>query len=208
MRILLVLAVAAAAAAPDVKKLILQPAQVGKGYILLERRDGSGVNGTVTLDLCGRSGYTSEKLRTHRLQVNYAKSATAPGLSNEVVTYKSGGAELAMREVLRHALNCPRTPIKTGDPALPPLRFTITRIHVPKLLKGYLAVRVRVTGTLKGKKVDQTSYAAYQRSGNVLSGVYSFGANDGRQFKLFVHAAQESAGNLRRGGAPPSAPTA
>jgi hypothetical protein len=208
MRILLALAVAAVAAAPDVQKLILQPAQVGKGYILAPRRDGSGVKGTVTLDLCGRSGYTSEKLRTHRLQVNYLKSPTAPGLSNEVVTYKPGGAELAMQEVVQHALNCPNTPIKTGEPGLPPLRFTITRIQVPKLLKGYLAVRVRVTGTIQGKKVDQTSYAAYQRHGNVLSGVYSFGANDDKQFRLFVRAAQESAGNLRRGGAPPTPPTA
>jgi hypothetical protein len=208
MRMLLAVIAASVAAGPNVEKLILQPDQIAKGYILAQRQDGSGVKGTVTLDLCGRSGYTSERLRTARLQVNYVKSTTAPGLSNEVVVYENGGAALAMREALQHALRCPKHAIKTGEPGLPPLRFTITRLAAPGLLKGYLAVRVRVTGTVNGKKVDQTSYAAYQRLGNVLSGVYSFGDNDAKQFQLFVRAAQESAKNLRRGSAPPSAPTA
>ncbi len=208
MRILLALAVAATAGALDVKKLLLLPAQVGKGYSVYERKDGFGVNGTVTLDLCGRSGYTSEKQRTARIQVNYLKTLKEPGLSNEVVTYKPGGAALAMREVLQHAQNCPTTPIKTGEPGLPPLRFTITRVEDSKLLKGYLAVRVRVRGTVNGKKVDQISYAAYQRHGNVLSGVYSFGPNTAQQREFFLHAAEESAKNLRRGGPPPNPPTA
>ena len=198
----------AAAAAPDVQKLLLLPAQVGKGYAVYQRKDGAGVNGTVTLDLCGRTGYASEKQRTTRLQVNYLKSPKEPGLSNEVVTYKPGGAALAMREVLQHAQNCPSTPITTGEPGLPPLRFTITRVNDPKLLKGYLAVRVRVRGTVNGKKVDEVSYAAYQRHGNVLSGVYSFGPDTPEQRAFFLHAAEESAKNLVRGGPPPNAPTA
>ena len=62
---------------------------------------------------------------------------------------------------------------------------------------------------MNGKKVDQTSYAAYQRLGNVLSGVYSFGPEHGTaDVQFFLHAAEESAKNLKRGGAPPSAPTA
>lgn len=206
MRILLALALAAAAA-PDVHKLILQPSQLGKGYGVYQRKDGAGVKGTVTLDLCGRTGYASEKQRLTRLQVNYLKTPKTPGLSNEVVTYKPGGAALAMQEVTRHALHCPRTPIATGK-GVPPLRFTITRMEDSKLLKGYLAVRVRVRGTVNGKSVDQVSYAAYQRYGNVVSGVYSFGADTGQQLKFFLNAAEESAKNLRRGGPPPNAPTA
>jgi hypothetical protein len=99
-------------------------------------------------------------------------------------------------------------PIKTGEAGLPPLRFTITRLTDSKLLKGSLAVRVRVQGTVKGKKVDQVSYAAYQRRGDVLSGVYSFGSDTPEQLAFFLHAARESAKNLRNGSAPPSAPTA
>jgi len=208
MRILVALVLASITAAPDVEKLILHPAQVGPGYVMLNRKDGKGVKGTVTLDLCGRSGYPSEKLRTARLQVNYLKQNSVIGLSNEVVRYRPGGAAQAMREVISHAVNCPATPIKTGEPGLPALRFTITRMKESNLLKGYLAVRVRVRGTINGKKVDQVSYAAYQRYGDVLSGVYSFGTNSPQQQRLFERAARESAKNLKRGGAPPDTPTA
>jgi hypothetical protein len=200
MRVLLGLAVALAAT-PSVSKLILAPSEVGVGYVLLQRADGVGVKNTVTLDLCGRKGYPSEKLRSTRLQVNYLKRNAIFGLSNEVVTYKPGGAAQAMREAVQHAAGCPHHAIATGDPDLPVGRFTITRIKDSKLLKGYLAVRVRVVGTLRnGKHIDATSYAIYQRLGNVLSGVYSFGANTPAQQRFALHAAEQSAKNLRRGG--------
>jgi hypothetical protein len=201
------LAALSLAGAPDVSKLVLTPTQVGTGYVLLHRADGSGVTNTVTLDLCGRKGYPSEKLRTARLQVNYAAKAKSLGLSNEVVVYRPGGAAQALREVAHHAATCPNSPISTGEPGLPPLRFTITRISDPRLLRGYVAVRIRVRGTVKLKvkgklqaqKVDQTSYAVYQRRGNVLSGTYSYGPNTPAQQRFALHAAEQSAQNLRRG---------
>jgi hypothetical protein len=156
------------------------------------------------MDLCG-TDYASEKLRVSRLQVDYLKQASTFGLSNEVVVYKAGGAVQAMREALTHALTCPHHAIRTAG--LPPLRFTITRISDSRLLKGYLAVRVRVTGRVQGKRVDQTSYAVYQRLGNVLSGVYSFGPATKAQLRFCLHAAEESARNLRLGGRP-GGPTA
>jgi hypothetical protein len=195
---LLLALVAVVASPPNVNKMILTPAQVGDGYVLLQRRDGVGVQNTVTLDLCGRKNYPSEKLRTARLQVNYLKRGTTLGLSNEVVAYKKGGAAQAMREVIQHAVTCPKTPV-VADPSLPPLRFTITRLKASKLLKGYLAVRVRVRGVVQGKKVDETSYAVYQRFGDVLSGTYSFGPNTRAQQQFVLHAAQQSAENLRLG---------
>src|ERR1700693_246739 len=134
MRILLAL-LALAATAPNVAKLILKPAQVGKGYARFERRDGVGVT-TPTLNLCGRTGYPSEKLRTARLQVDYLKRGVTIGLSNEVVAYKWGGATLAWREGRRHALLCRRTRMVTGEPGWPPLTVTITPITDVKLLKG------------------------------------------------------------------------
>jgi hypothetical protein len=201
------LAALSLAGTPDVTKLVLSPSQVGTGYVLLHRADGSGVANTVTLDLCGRKGYPSEKLRTHRLQVNYAARAKAIGLSNEVVLYRPGGAAQALREVAKHADTCPNRPIVTGEAGLPPLRFTITRITDSRLLKGYVAVKIRVRGTVKlkvkgklqARKVDQTSYAVYQRLGNVLSGTYSYGPNTPAQQRFALHAAEASAGNLRRG---------
>jgi hypothetical protein len=204
MKVLAVLAaLMVSTATPNVNKLVLQPTQVGSGYQLYARPDGIGVHNTVTLDLCGRKNYPSEKLRTTRLQVNYAAKGNDLGLSNEVVTYKAGGAEQAMREVTEHATHCPTTPIVTGEAGVPPLRFTITRLSDSKLLKGYLAVKIRVRGTVKvngkAQKVDQTSYAVYQRFGSVLSGTYSYGPNTPSQLAFELHAAEQSAQNLRRG---------
>jgi hypothetical protein len=199
MRMALALTAALFATSPNVAKLILTPSQVGTGYVLLKRTDGAGVVNTTTMDLCGRKGYPSEHQRLARLQVNYLKPRGTLGLSNEVVTYRHGGAAQALREAAQHAASCPSTPITTGEPGLPPLRFTITKIKDPRLLKGYLAVKVRVRGTINSKKIDETSYAVYQRLGDVLSGTYSFGENSPAQLEFVLHAAEQSAQNLLRG---------
>lgn len=196
----LALAGSAAAAPPDPAKLILSATQVGVSYQLLQRNDGHGL-GTRTLDLCGTSHYPSESLRTGRVQVDYLRKQGTIGLSNEVVTYKGGGAAQAMREVLAHALRCPHRPVLPGEQNLPPLTFTITFLKDSHLLKGYLAVRVRAEGIVNGKMMDQTSYAVYQQRGNVLSGVYSFGVKAGQQ-AFCLHAAEQSAANLRHLGTP------
>jgi hypothetical protein len=197
----------APAALPNVDGLILQSGQVGSGYLMLARSDGRGVKGTVTMNLCG-TDYSSEQLRVSRLQVNYLKNRSALGLSNEVVAYKAGGAAAAMRQVIAHAVGCPSRPVPSGVPGVPPLRYEVTRLSVPGLLKGYLAVRVRTIGTVNGKHVDQISYAVYQRLGNVLSGVYSFGPDTAAQRAFCLAAARQSARNLRHAGAPAGAPAA
>jgi phage tail protein X len=209
MRIALAVAatVVAPAAAPNVDRLVLQPAQVGKAYVMLARTDGRGVNGTVTLNLCG-TDYPSERLRSARLQVDYLKNRSALALSNEVVAYREGGAAQAMREVVAHALGCPARPMPSGIPGVPPLRYEITRLTAPGLLKGYLAVRVRTTGTVNGKHIDQISYAVYQRLGTVLSGVYSSGPNTAAQRDFCLAAARQSARNLRRGATSGGTPAA
>jgi len=196
---------ASAATAPRLEKIILTPGQVGPGFLLLPRADGNGTTQR-TLDLCGVKNYPSEKLRVDRVQVNYVKRSSVLGLSNEVVRYRVGGAAQAMREVIRHALTCPHKPISPGEAGLPPLTFRIMRIKAPHLLKGYLAVRVRTTGQLRGKRVDQVSYAVYQRLGNVLSGVYSVGPAGSAQRDFCLHAAEQSAKNLRAAhlGGPPA----
>jgi hypothetical protein len=200
---------AAAASTPVVARAILLPAQVGKGYQLVGRSDGYGLS-TRTLDLCGTKSYPSESLRMSRLQVNYLKRNATLGLSNEVVTYKPGGAAKAMLEVTSHALNCPRHKVDPGEDNLPPLLFTITRLKDSRLLKGYLAVRIHVTGKLRnGKPVDETSYAVYQRSGNVFSGVYSFqNPATPAQMTFCLHAAEQSARNLRKLSTTGNGPTA
>src|SRR4051794_7483169 len=102
--------VVAPSATPDVKKLLLQPAQVGKGYVVLPAAGGSGVSGDRTMNLCGVD-YPSEALRVSRIQVNFVKKKAPIGITNEVVTYKGAGAQQAIREALRHAESCPNHPI-------------------------------------------------------------------------------------------------
>lgn len=196
MRILLAVA-ALVASPPSMAKVVLDPAQVGPGYVPFLASDGVGVKKTVTLNLCGVAGYPSERLRIARLQVSYLKRGSPLGLSNEVVSYRPGGAAQAMSEVIRHVRACPSGPIATGDPALPPLRVTLTRLDAPKLLAGYVAVRERVRGVVKGKYRDETSYAVYQRLGNVLSGTYSSGPNTKAQLSFVLRAARRSALRLR-----------
>jgi hypothetical protein len=199
-----------ATAAVDLRPAVLRPAQVGKGYQLVARKDGFGVKAAPTLDLCGQpKSYPSESLRVDRLQVDYLKKQEPIGLSNEVVRYKPGGAAQAMREVRRHARACPARPVDTGLSGVGPLRFTITVLRDAKLAKDSIAVRVRAVGKLSsGRRVDQTSYAVYQRVGDVLSGVYSFGPNTATQQRFALHAAEASARLLHKLRPAPQGPPA
>jgi hypothetical protein len=197
MRLLALVAVAVSAQ-PSLAKVLLTPTQVGPGYVLQVPADGQGT-AQRTLDLCGTKGYPSESLRVERLQVDYARLNAPFRLSNEVVRYKPGGAAQAMREVAQHAANCPKKPIAfEGNP---PLRYSLTRLTDSKLVKGYIALRERITGVFNGKPLDRTIFVAYQRVGNVLSGVYSYptgpGVSPAAQQRFFLNAAEQSARDLR-----------
>src|SRR4051794_216979 len=89
---------ARADAQPKLAALVLKGGQVGPGYRLVQRPDGHGVSGLVTLDICGFR-FRSEQLRTDRLQVNYVRSGEPVKASNEVVTYRPGGSVQAMKEL-------------------------------------------------------------------------------------------------------------
>lgn len=198
------LAAVALTAQPNLAKLVLKPSAVGSGYVLLQRSDGKGT-AQRTLDLCGTKNYASEALRTDRLQVDYLKQGAKLALSNEVVTYKAGGAAQAMREVAQHASTCPNKPI--AFEGQPPLTYRITHIVDSKLLKGYVALRIDVTGTIKGKHVSAIRFAVYQRFGNLLSGVYSYavsGVAGAAQERFVLHAAEASAKALRGPGGVPA----
>ncbi len=195
---LIALAAVIATAQPNLAKLVLKPGAVGTGYVLLSRSDGKGT-AQRTLDLCGTKNYPSESLRSDRLQVDYLKQNSALGLSNEVVTYKDGGAAKALREVAQHAQTCPSKPI--AFEGQPPLVYHFTHIKDPKLLQGYVALRIDISGTIKGKSVQAVRFAVYQRFGNVLSGVYSYalgpGVSSATQQAFVLHAAEMSAKALR-----------
>lgn len=180
---------------PNLDKIVLRAGQVGPGYKLVTRPDSRCVKGCVTLDLCGAT-FPNEALRTARLQVNY----TRPGkteLSNKVVTYRPGGAKQALREVTRVAAHCPRGPVGTPVQGLK-VTYRLERISDPRLLPGYLAVRVHVTGTVNGVTHHVTAVGVYQIDGNTFSGVYTNGFGTiTEQQRLALHAAEQSVANLK-----------
>ena len=178
-------------------RVLLRPSQVGPGYRLQQRPDGHGVRGLVTLDLCGFT-FPSERLRTARLQVNYVRRGAAVLLSNEVVTYRPGGAQQALREVAHAARHCPHHPVGNTVAGLPKFTYRIGWIHDRRLLPGAVALRVRASGMLNGKRVVVATLGIYQVRRNVLSGVYTYGRSFSAQLPIGLHAAAQSAANLRR----------
>jgi hypothetical protein len=179
--------------------VVLQPAQVGLGYRLQERSDSHCVQRCVTLDLCGFT-FKSEKLRTGRLQVNYLRKGSL-SLSNEVVSYQSGGTTAARDELDRAVATCPRTPVPSSVRGFGPVTYRLTRLTDNKLLPGYVALRMHVSGTANGKSISGTTVAVYQTEGNILSGVYTGLGPDSTaasQVRSALHAAEGSAANLKR----------
>jgi hypothetical protein len=182
---------------PTLSRLVLKGPQVGAGYKLIDRPDGHGARGYVTLDMCGFV-FHSEDVRTDRLQVNYVRPGTAAELSNEVVSYRPGGAVQAMREISSAVAHCPKGPVPSTVSGLSALTYRITRLRASGLLPGYVALRVHVTGKYQGKRFDDTQVVVYQRHGSILSGVYGHGGSLTTQTKLVFHAATASAKNLSR----------
>ena len=178
-------------------RVVLRPSQVGPGYRLQQRPDGHGVHGLVTLDLCGFT-FPSERLRTARLQVNYVRRGAAVQLSNEVVTYRPGGAQQALREVAHAARHCPRGPVGSTVAGVPKLTYRIAWVHDRRLLPGAVALRVRVSGVHNGKRLVENTFGVYQARRNVLSGVYTYGRSIRAQLPIGLHAAAQSALNLEK----------
>jgi hypothetical protein len=181
---------------PVLKRLVLRGPQIGAGYKLVERADGHGAARYVTLSMCGFA-FPSEKLRTDRLQVDYIRAGTPVALSNEVVTYRPGGAAQAMREVTGAVAQCPPGPVETGIKGLGPLTYRLTRLRSAGLLPGYVAFRAHITGKSQGKAFDDTVVMVYQRRGNLLSAVYGYGGTLTNRMKTAFVAAKASAGNLK-----------
>jgi hypothetical protein len=186
---------AAGGGQPKPSSVVLKGAQVGPGYRLVERPDGRGVAGFVTLDMCGFR-FASETLRTDRLQVNYVHQGSPVQLSNEVVSYQPGGAAQAMREVAAAVATCPKTPVSSTVRGVGPLTYRLQRLTTSHLLPGAIALRLSVSGPMYGKHVSETTVAIYQRRGSVLSAVYGWAGTQQKRESLAVHAAAASASNL------------
>ncbi|MFL5926018.1 MAG: hypothetical protein ACJ77E_03680 [Gaiellaceae bacterium] len=192
-------AAAAFAFAPEktVNRAVLRAAEVGPGAIVRDIPHGTEVHGQVTLDLCGFA-FKSERRRLARLQVSFIKNdGTGPFLSNEVVDYKHGWAKKALNELRQALTGCPKGFVKSAVPGAGLIRNRFDPIRSTKFLPGSVAVIDHITEKVPHKKkaLHFDSLLVYQARGNVLSGVYSFGAV---RLPIVLHAAMNSAVNLKK----------
>jgi hypothetical protein len=164
--------------APNLTKRILRAAEVGLGYRHGPQHqtlvDPSGGLCAVHLE--------SESLRTVRLRIVFTNPHLSKEkrhvLSNEVIAYRSGGAQQAMRELSDAATTCPPN-------------YRIDHIVDSHLLPGYVALKV-IPGT--GKMIW-----IYQARNGILSQIVASGHKGGSYAELLqfaLHAAEESARNL------------
>jgi hypothetical protein len=188
---------------PNLSKVILSPAQVGKGYKLSTFPFGTSFIGEATLDLCAAS-YPSEALRVGRLQVRYTPrgpKGSGVDVSNEVVRYTSGGAQQAIGEVASVARACAKTPAVLTNGNVKEV-YTVAPLKDPKLASGAVAVKLTITVSKGKKKHAQIGLAIYQVKGDTLSGVYAFvgtGSSYADAQRIAFHAAEQSAKNLGGG---------
>ncbi len=187
---------------PPLDAVVLTAKQAGPGYARATMDGGRQVKGQVTLDFCG-GGYASEKLRFRRLQTVYANPVGGVQLSNEVVRYTPGGAQLALREVARRVRTCPRSPVQSPVPGHGAERYlSVELLHDKGLLAGSVAIKMKLEIVDNGQKVRREIIAVYQRHGNFLSGVYASGGTAATRLAGALRAAHASADNLLRSDQP------
>jgi hypothetical protein len=184
-------------ATPNLNGVVLKGAQVGHGYKLAAFPGGSSFIGEPTLDLCAGT-YPSETLRTGRLQVEYKHPKATVSVSNEVVTYVTGGAKQALSEVTKVAKSCSaKAVVKTTQGVK--FVYKTTQLKESKLPPGAVAVKIVETQSKGNQHFTQTGIAIYQIKGNTLSGVYVF-VEKGTTFadaeRVALHAAAQSAHNI------------
>ncbi len=185
---------------PDLSKIVLKPSQVGAGYKVTTFPFGNSFIGEPTLDLCGGS-YSSETLRTGRLQVRYTRPGKSVAVSNEVVTYAGAGADQALAEVASVAKACARKPVVLRAGTVTET-YKVAPLTDPKLPADSVVVKLQITATDGKKKVSQTGVAVYQVRGNTLSGVYTFvgkGTTFAEAQRIAFRAAEQSTHNLGGG---------
>jgi hypothetical protein len=178
-------------------KVVLSGSQVGTGYNAAQIPGGKVVQGEKTLNFCSLS-YPSEALRNARLQVAYMAKGSPLSASNEVVTYQPGGAEEALREMKHAATACRSGPVTNAPSGVKDATREIRVIPDPRLLPGSVAILATESAVVKGKHVTESFMLVFQIRGDVLSGVYGYGTSLAALEKFTLHAAEQSAGNLRQ----------
>lgn len=163
------------------QRVALTASQVGPGY--RAGLQSNGVSLTVpTLNLCGKS-FASERLRSARLQMSYVNGPIqrlrngwrpanrTPVISNEVVKYGTGGAQLAVHELKSLLADCPASPhlLADGPTGLGRFSESLTPLVVPGTLPSTVAFADHIAGAGEFATVN---YYVFQFDGDFMSGLY------------------------------------
>lgn len=149
------------------------------------------------MDLCG-ADFFSEVLRTARHQVGYV-AHNKDYVSTETVSYRDGGAYMAMRE-LRHSIRrCPTGYVHSAVAGVPPMRQRIKQIpHEGQWLPDTVAIAV--TNSVRGRP-DGHGVLIYQHQGNLITGAYVYARSASP--RLASHVASLLAKRLEAATTPP-----
>jgi hypothetical protein len=189
----LVVAGAAAGARPGLDTVVLRPAQVGSGYAIAPGARDRSLN-EPTIDLCFRA-FASEGRRVERLQIGYARRGSED-TSNEVVCYRPGGAQQALRELRSATCDHEQREARGGVD----LATTTVRRVTPKgAPAGSVTLTVETELISGGARDVLIGAGVYQVRGNVLTGVYAYG-DESAPVARAVRLAKLSAANLKRAG--------
>jgi hypothetical protein len=183
----------ASGATPSLDTVVLRPAQVGSGYAIASGSRDRNLNAP-TIDLCFRA-FASEAHRIDRLQLGYVRRGNED-TSNEVVRYRKGGAQQALRE-LRSA-TCNRVK-RESNGGVEIATMTVRRVSPKGAPAGSVALTVETELISGGVRTAITGVGVYQVRGNVLSGVYTYG-DESFPVARAVKLAKLSAANLKRAG--------
>jgi hypothetical protein len=181
----------ASGAGPKLDAVALRPAQIGAGYAIAPGARDRSIN-AATLDLCFRS-FASEGRRLERLQLGYARRGQED-TSNEVVRYRPGGAQQALREL--KSVSCDNLKHEAGVDIT---TMTVRRVSPKGAPPGSVTLTVETILVSGGLRNELHGAGVYQVRGNVLSGVYAYG-DESPPVARAVKLARLSAANLKRAG--------
>jgi hypothetical protein len=129
---------------------------------------GDGVDGYVTLDMCG-AAFASEDLRTARHQVAYS-APDGDSISTETVAYESRGAQQAMAELRDAIANCPKGFVRSNVAGQPIHKLAIKALpEEADWQEDTLAMRVTVTPE---NEPGMSGVLIFQRRGDLMTAVY------------------------------------
>jgi hypothetical protein len=188
------LAIAGESASRPLRTVVLRASQVGPGYRVQQPSLQSAVHVGGGMSACFRAPKGAAK-GARSFGRSYVKPGS-PDVFNALVQYRSTHALAEIMTALRRVANrCPSLEVKFATGVF--ARIQVSRSTARHLLRGSFVLREVISGTVGGRKYTSILLGIYQATGRTLSLVFAGGKNLVATRAIVMHAAQESARNLR-----------